>query len=115
MSAWPWVGRFTIRGRKLQQVDYEDDCGRRFRVLVPDGCSEDMYAKGIPIGPPSLEGLGLPLDLEVRLHNQLHDRRLFSLRDALRRPKEIQAALQAALRLDMQRIQTLYHSEAQGG
>lgn len=96
----------------MTTVDWSDDDGRRHRVQVPEGCPEDMYPEGIPVGPPSLASLALPLQIEVRLHNQLHSRGLFSARDALRRPGELQAALQAALKLDVQTLQTLF---VQGG
>ncbi|MDP2661366.1 MAG: hypothetical protein Q8R28_11630 [Dehalococcoidia bacterium] len=94
-----------------QEVDFTDDDGRIHRVTVPAGCPEDMYSEGIPVGPPSLASLELPLPIEVRLHNQLHDRGLFRKADVLRRPQELQAALQRALRLDVQTIQSLYVAE----
>lgn len=92
----------------MKKVDYTDDNGRRHRVMVPDDCPDDMYPAGIPVGPPSLEPLGLPPEIEVRLHNQLHSRGLFTVRDALRRPGDLQGALQAALKLDVQTLQKLY-------
>lgn len=97
----------------METHDYKDNDGRLHRVIVPDGCPEDLYPEGIPVGPPDLALLGLPLEIEVRLHNQLYSRRLFNLRDVLSRPKDIQGALQAALKLDMQIIQGLYKN--QGG
>ena len=63
---------------------------------------------GIPLGPPSLEHLGLPLAVEVRLHNELFDRGLLTARDAQRRFKEIFAALQAAYGVDQARILGAY-------
>ena len=98
----------------MKQVDYQDEDGRLYRVIVPDDCPEASYGEGIPVGPPNLASLGLPLAIEVRLHNQLHGRGIFSVADALRRPVELQAALQAALKLDVQAIQALYLG-AQGG
>ena len=98
----------------MREVDYTDEAGRRYRVRVPDDCPEALYPSGIPVGPPSLESLGLPLEIEVRLHNQLHNRRLFTRRDVLQRPRDVMAALQAALKIDLQRLQLLYMDE-QGG
>ncbi len=98
----------------MKDVDYTDADGRRWRVHAPDGCPPDRYSEGIPVGPPALAALGLPLELEVRLHNVLHARKLFTLRDVLSRPKDVQAALQEALKLDMQRLQTLYRDELGG-
>lgn len=98
----------------MKAVNWEDDNGRRHRVLVPDDCPEDMYPAGIPVGPPDLAPLGLPPEIEVRLHNQLHSRGIFTPRDALRRPADLQGALQGALKLDIQALQRLY-VEQQGG
>lgn len=98
----------------MRDVDYTDDEGRIWRVRVPDDCPADRYAEGIAIGPPALASLGLPLDVEVRLHNQLHARKLLTRRDVLRRPADVYAALQAAYRVDMQTLQMLYLRE-QGG
>lgn len=98
----------------MKDVDYTDDAGRRWRVRVPDDCLSDRYNEGIPIGPPALDSLGLPLETEIRLHNQLHGRKLITLQDVLRRPNDVIGALQATWKLDLQRLQTLYREE-QGG
>ncbi len=98
----------------MREVDYTDDLGRAWRVRVPDDCPSDRYSEGIPIGPPALTRLGLPDEVETRLHNQLHGRRLFTTKDVLRRPTDVFAALQATFKVDMQRVQSLYVEE-QGG
>jgi hypothetical protein len=98
----------------MKEVDYKDTDGRLWRARVPDDCPVDRYAEGIPVGPPALAALELPLELEIRLHNELHARKLFTLRDALRRPQDVTAALQATLKLDAQRIQSLYRDELGG-
>ena len=98
----------------MKEVDYTDDDGRVWRVRVPDGTPGDRFSEGIPIGPPALGRLGLPAELEIRLHNQLHGRRLYTARDVLRRPTDVFAALQATFRVDVQRLQSLYVEE-QGG
>jgi hypothetical protein len=98
----------------MRDVDYTDDEGRSWRVRVPDDCPADRFVEGIPIGPPALASLGLPLAVEVRLHNQLFGRGLLTRRDVLRRPGDVFAALQAAYRVDVQTLQTLYLTE-QGG
>ena len=95
----------------MKEVDYLDDYGRRWRVRVPDDCPIDSYSEGIPVGPPSLADLELPVGIEIRLHNELHGRRLFAFRDVQRDPKGATAALQAALKLDLQRLQTLYKEQ----
>jgi hypothetical protein len=80
-------------------------------VSLPDGVPESDAALGIPLGPPSLAPLGLPLDVEVRIHNQLFARRLFTPRDVKTRRMEILGALQAALRVDIVAIAALYRVE----
>ncbi len=91
----------------LQKVEYRDGDGRKFLVQVPLGF-EDMAESGIPVGPPDLSELELPLEMEVKLNNQLYDRNLFTLADVRRRPEDIGAALKAVLRIDVLRIKSLY-------
>ena len=81
--------------------------GRKYLVEVPEGF-EHLAQSGLRIGPPDLEPLGLPIDYEVRLNNQLYDRKLFTLADVRLRPEEIKAALQAAFRVDVLTIRNLY-------
>lgn len=91
----------------LTRVEYRDEDGRKFLVEVPEGW-EDAPEQGIEIGPPRLDELGLPPELEVKLNNQLYDRKLFTRADVRRRPEEIGAALKAVLRTDVLRIKSLY-------
>ena len=98
----------------MKDIDYQDESGRWWRVRVPDDCPVELYASGIPVGPPSLDSLeDMPEATKVRLHNELFHRGILTRRDALRFGKEIFAALQAAYRTDMQRIQTVFME--QGG
>jgi hypothetical protein len=92
----------------MKRASYTDPQGRRWATMIPDDAPADDARRGIPAGPPSLDDLGLPLDIEVRLHNELHDRGLLSEPDAKRRPQELLAALQAAYRLDVMRLRDLY-------
>lgn len=85
----------------LVTKEYKDDEGRWWVVAVPEG--ETDLAMGIPIGPPDLSGLNLPLNIEVRLHNQLWSRGLITAKD-IRGPngsREVFAALQSALKVDV--------------
>ena len=95
----------------MREMSYTDDEGRQWAVSLPDGVPESDAALGIPLGPPSLAPLGLPLDVEVRIHNQLFARRLFTPRDVKTRRMEILGALQAALRVDIVAIAALYRVE----
>ncbi len=88
----------------MRRVDYCDDSGRTWRTILPDDADDSAAPLGVPVGPPDLSGLRLPREVAVRLHNQLHARRIFTLRDARRRTHEVVAALQAAYRVDATRV-----------
>jgi hypothetical protein len=92
----------------MREATYTDKKGRKFQVWLPDEASDKDAAMGIPIGPPSLESLGLPLELEVKLHNELYARKLWRSRDVKQRRHDIVTAIQAVLRLDVQKIVDLY-------
>lgn len=89
---------------------YTDEDGRKWAVKLPEGLPEDQAYMGIPVGPPSLASLNLPVELEVRLHNQLFDRRIFTFRDIKRNPDSVVSALQRAFKVDVQNIIALYNS-----
>lgn len=108
--------RATIRIVALVFVEYEDKEGRKFRRGLPEGVSRSQAAIGVPLGPPSLQDLGLPKEIEVALHNQLYARSIFTEDDARRHVQEIHSALVAALRCDVNRILAVYHGQgAQNG
>lgn len=92
----------------LKTASYEDEVGRKWRTLLPQEAPEDDAPAGIPAGPPSLASLDLPLDIEIRLHNELHARGLLAASDIRHRRQELYAALMAALRIDVERLQALY-------
>lgn len=100
----------------LRTAQYEDTEGRRRRVLLPETLTDEEAEMGIPNGPPLLTALQLPADIEVKLHNELFNRGLFTLRDIRKagRPA-IQAALMAALSLDVERVLALYQEFEVGG
>lgn len=96
----------------MREIDYTDAAGRRWRVQLPDGAPDSDAPDGVPVGPPDvvreLEARGLPGAVATRLHNELHRRKLFTMRDVRARPGDVQGALQAALRLDVQAIMEQY-------
>jgi len=93
----------------LKRVMYTDSDGRKRVVLLPEEYSEDQAeAIGIPVGPPRLDELGLPLELEVRLNNELYNRGILEPNDALRKRADIMGAIQSALKIDTDIIVTLY-------
>ena len=81
--------------------------GKKYLVSLPEGA--DNVDLGIDLGPPNFTGsLDLPEPFATKLHNQMYDRGLFTLDDLRRRPREVQAALQSALRLDAATIVNAY-------
>ncbi len=93
----------------MRELDYTDEIGRTWRVALPDGVPAEDAPLGVPIGPPPVaDVLGLPEPWATRLHNELHRRGLYRLRDVQLRPQEVQAALQAACRLDVVAIVNAY-------
>lgn len=93
----------------LRYIEYVDAEGRSWRRALPDGVPDSKAATGIPAGPPAMTELGLPRAVEIRLHNQLYARGLFSEEDVRRNPAELTSALIAAYRVDAQRILIIYH------
>lgn len=91
----------------LKKIEHTDLDGRKYLIELPEEF-QDMPETGIIIGPPSLEMLNMPLDMEVELNNQLFDRKLFTWSDVRRRPEEIEAALKAVLKVDVRKIKELY-------
>lgn len=90
----------------MRELDYEDSQGRRWRVSLPDSVSDEHAASGLLIGPlPIVDSLSLCEPFATRLHNELHRRKLWRLRDIQMRTGELHAAILSALRLDAQTIE----------
>lgn len=98
----------------MRTGSYEDAQGRKWATLLPDGVADIDAAMGLPLGPPSLAVLGLPLEVEVRLHNQLFNRKLFKLVDVKKRRADLFSAIQAAYAADGERIIEVFFA-AEGG
>lgn len=79
-----------------------EEGGKKYRVVVPDNAKVDTYKYGIRVGPPDFSWL--PPHIDVRLHNELYNRGLITVADVMSRPQEVQAALQAAVRVDVQTV-----------
>lgn len=92
----------------LVQTGYQDDTGRWWAVMVPPGREADA-GMGIVVGPPDLaDVLDWPELLAVRLHNELYHRGLLTAADLRTRATEIEAAVRAACRMDVQAIMAAY-------
>ena len=92
----------------MRETSYTDSKGRHQAVSLPEGLPDSAASLGLPVGPPCLESLGLPQEVEVRLHNQLFARRIFTAREAQARRQDVFAALQASYKVDAQRIIQVY-------
>lgn len=92
----------------MRETTYTDPEGRMWWVLLPEGVPDADAYRGIPIGPPSVDGLGLPVEIATRLHNELYARRIFTEREAVRRQQDLHNAMRSALRLDVDRLVALY-------
>lgn len=93
----------TVAGN-LRRVEYKDEEGRLSLRLVPADSPDSEAAAGVLIGPPPLTALNLPLEIEVRLQNELYHRGLLTERDLRRRRNDAAAAVMAACRLDVDSI-----------
>lgn len=78
---------------------------------MPQGVPAAKASVGVPIGPPSLDALGLPKEIEIRLHNQLYEREIFTEKDARQRMRDVHSALMAALGVDVHRILAVYQGQ----
>lgn len=94
----------------MKRVTAVDGYGRWTAVLLPDDAPASDAYMGIPQGPPSLDGLHLPEEVQTRLHNELFARGIFSLRDAVAGRQNLIGALMSALRLDVERITDIYRN-----
>lgn len=90
----------------LKRASWTDSDGRNKVVLIPE--DSDQAEMGIPVGPPPLTELGLPLDIEVRLNNELANRGILTAVDALKNRAEISLAIQSVLKVDTDRIVQAY-------
>lgn len=90
----------------MREKEYEKN-DRKYKVALPEGV--ENIDLGIPVGPPNVvDEIGLPEPMATRLHNQLYNRGLYSLAEVQKRPRELQAALQSALRLDAAKLMSAF-------
>lgn len=85
-----------------------NDGGRKTLVEIPDGKPDSHARYGVVIGPPDLSALGLPSEIEIRLHNELFARGILTHRDAKKRRQEIVNALHSVFAVNAERILNIY-------
>lgn len=88
-----------------------DRKGRKSARTVPDDADEKTWVAGVLIGPPDLTSLGLGEEVTTKLHNELYNRGIIRRSDAKTRRSEVHAALMASLRIDADRIISLYEEQ----
>lgn len=91
----------------MLDVTYVDSKKRKFRVTLPDG--EINPEHGLFIGPPFLDDLDLPEDVQIKLHNELFERGIITLQDAIKNRTAVEQAIRVALRLSVEKILGVYH------
>lgn len=99
----------------LRTLTYVDSAGRKLAVQLPDEAPDSEAKYGIPLGPPPLKTLGLPIQIEVRLNNELHGRGLLTRADVVRRRADVVGALMTALAVDVDKIVALYSAATAEG
>lgn len=87
--------------------------GRDYVVNVPVDADESEYEYGLIVGPPEalVDVLLAEWDLSTvvnKLHQELYARDIITLHDATRRKQDVASALQAVLKLDVERIIRIY-------
>lgn len=93
----------------MREVEYVDGRGRKFMVKLAHDDPGNNPELGIPVGPPDIvDTFDLSEEAKVALHNQLFARKLWNYDEIRKRPKELFAALQAALSISVQKLQTAY-------
>lgn len=92
----------------LKRASWIDPEGRKRVVLLPEDQGAENAEMGIPVGPPSFAELNLPIEIEVRLNNELVNRNIVTTTDALKNRAEILLAIQWALKVDVDRIIQMY-------
>lgn len=102
-----------VRGQArpiLRRAIWEDDTGRKWVTLVPEGRECDATI-GVPLGPPDTSSLGLPEHLDIALNHQLVARGLITRRDITGKNKELFAALQATYKVDVVRLMGCFRND----
>lgn len=97
-------------------LDWTDDDGRIWRSSLPDDAPPDADPRHYsPIGPVDTSSLGLPDHIAVRLHNELHNRGLYSWQQLKHQRQSLEAAIRVAFQTTAESIIGLYYTDWQQG
>ena len=92
----------------MKEVSYKDRAGRYWMVSVPDKAKKSEFTSGIPVGPPSLESLDLSKTIEISLHNNLFQRKIWTSKDFKHRRNEVVDAIRSAYKADAEKLYAHY-------
>lgn len=93
-----------------------DAYGRYWATLIPDDAPDEAAPMGLPLGPVSLEDLKLPFEMEVRIHNELFRRRIFTYADVQRGGADRMAGvIRAVVKVGAQELIEHYRKHSAGG
>lgn len=92
----------------MREVTYTDGLGQMFLTRIPDSAPDAHAAFGVRVGPPELDTLGLPIEIQVRLHNELYARRVWTWAELRARRADVADALRTALKLGVGDIERVY-------
>lgn len=97
----------------MREVEYRDDSGRLFRVIVPDDAPRENYKYGMIVGPPMdlVDSLDIPEPIATRFHNALYARGMFTYLDVVKRKQDLFGAWQSTLMVDTEKILEAYYKE----
>lgn len=96
----------------LREVEYTDERGRHWAVLIPRDAPDSHAPMGMTVGPADVDPLGLPEKYATALHNALYRRRILTYDNAKRHPGDVLSALREAMAIGAQEVISLY---AEGG
>lgn len=93
----------------MRRITHTNDNGRKYAYIMPDNVADSEVESGIMVGPVDVvDVLDYPEEIRTKLHNELFNRGIMNYDDARKKPGQIQAAIQAALRMDVAIIQDAF-------
>jgi hypothetical protein len=101
---------------ELREVSWTDAFGRRWATQIGANEPDSAASSGLPVGPIPLDELALPLWFEVKLHNELFKRRIFTFVEASARGgrERLQEAVRAAVKIGALELYEHYRRESGG-
>lgn len=92
----------------MRVVTYTDADGFVRAVWLPDYAPDREAPRGIPIGPQSLDGLDLPLEIKRSINNEFAARSIWGPAEIRRRRQDASIALMRAYRVGVEDIEAAW-------